>query len=115
MPDPQPEADMNLTTLLDAWLPTLGQLNPLQQQALHYLQTLGLPTRSAEHWKYTDVQRFLTERLTSTATNSPYPLANVQQASQFLQQLNTHTGLDASWQPRVLTTADFRDGIDALH
>jgi Fe-S cluster assembly protein SufD len=104
---------MKLNTLLDAWLPTLGQLNPLQQQALDYLQTIGLPTRRVEHWKYTDVQRFLTERL--TMARPPYTLATIEQGAQFLQQLNAKPGLQASWHPRVLTAPDFRDGIDALH
>ncbi len=104
---------MNLITLLDTWLPDLGQLNPLQQQALDYLQTHGLPTRRVEHWKYTDMQRFLT----STVLKSIYPLANLQRLlpAQFVEQINTQQGLHASWQARALTTPNFLDGIDALH
>jgi Fe-S cluster assembly protein SufD len=107
---------MNFNTQLDAWLPALGQLNALQQRALHYLQNTGLPTRRVEHWKYTDVQRLLTARLLSF-TDTAFAFAPVQQwlPPQFMQQLNAQPGLQASWQPRVLASTDFRDGIDALH
>jgi Fe-S cluster assembly protein SufD len=99
---------MNITELLNAWLPALGALNPLQQQALDYLHVYGLPSRRVEHWKYTDVSRFLTSHYQLAATQALLP-------ADFIKALNAHKNLQASWQPRQLSAENFRDGIEALH